>query len=59
MARATPNQMGPSTPIREEKSPVIEYFGDEAKAKLVEFTINPKAVKYVVHDTGMIVETLG
>ena len=36
--------------------PPIEYIGEGADK--VKFTINPKAVKYVVHANGMVKEYL-
>lgn len=39
-----------------ELSPIVEYRG--VGAEKIRFTINPKATKYVVNATGLVVEYL-
>lgn len=57
MAKANPVSLAPQppkdTPVV-SVGPIIEYIGEGAE--LVKFSINPKAVRYVVNASGQIKE---
>jgi hypothetical protein len=49
-------QAEPKAITTPEPSPIVEYRG--VGAEKIRFTINPKATKYVVNATGLVVEYL-
>lgn len=49
-------EVSPPAPKEVPKGPRIDYFGEGARD--VKFTINPKATRYQVYASGMVVETL-
>ena len=56
MAKANPVDLLPQAPVPPKVGPEIIYFGEGAKD--VKFTVNPKAVKYVVKGGGQVAEYL-
>lgn len=55
MARANPNQMGPSAPVKTDKGPTIIFM--DKGAELVKFEVNPTAVTIKVWANGNLEET--
>lgn len=58
MAKANPVDLQPQPPEVPKTGPVIDYLGDETKARAVKFELNPKAVRYVVNANGQVSEYL-
>lgn len=56
MATQPKPQQVPKALPQAEPTPVIEFIGEGAEKVL--FTVNPKALKYVVHANGMVKEYL-
>ena len=54
-AKQAPKVLQP-LPVEAPKGPSIEYIGEGARA--VKFTINPKALRYVVRADGQVLEDL-
>lgn len=54
-AKQAPKVLQP-LPVEAPKGPSIEYIGEGARA--VKFTINPKALRYVVRADGQVLEYL-
>lgn len=56
MATKPKPQLVPKDLPQASPTPVIEFIGEGAEKVL--FTVNPKAIKYVVHSNGMVKEYL-